>query len=136
MSKQSYFEHEREVDRLKRMPGSIILDFIMNFVQKLLNQLEEAQLTKGHFKVLKDDYTNTVMEKNDYLQRENDRMCIDNQALSKEVEAFNAKRVELQLEIDSCKEVISQAKQARKEEMEHRLRQAAEFAKAKEELQD
>lgn len=53
------------------------------------------------------------MEKNDYLQRENDRMSIDVHNLSKEVQSFSEVKVKFQMQVDSLTAKVEKLKAKR-----------------------
>lgn len=118
MSELSLLDNEREIERLKRVPSTIILDYIRTYVSKLINQLDDFKqgVKKEVFEEEDDDFTRRTLKRNEMLTLEKDRLALEVVTLTKEISEIQVKNTELQLKIEDLKKDIEELKKKRKED--------------------
>ena len=93
MSQILFLDHEREIERLKKLPSTILLDFIRSQVQRLINSLEDLKGPKIQAQDT-DDYTFNITQKNDFLLAEKERLTQEVKSLTNALDTELNEKVE------------------------------------------
>lgn len=124
----SEYEIDKEFRRLRKLPMTVVLDYIRSNVSRLFMQIENlnSQLktkvgqnsTEKQFQ--QDDFTLNVMRKNDFLLKEKDRLTAEVENLAKDNTSNKEKCTELKIKIEKMKEQIELNKLKHQEQLEQR----------------